>query len=124
MPYSILRLLPPPPLSVPVEGLQFFETGSRAWWLQDACLRALKGQAAEPADLPRRELLRAPVLLSTRGETLDLSRIHARAARGRLAVSKKVAAEKPSAPDAVWLASFRDERFLNEWIPKDKWDIY
>lgn len=122
LPRFILRRLPPPP-AIPQDGLKFAVTGARAWWLQDACRRALKGQAAEPeAPLPR-ELWGAPVLLSTKGETLSLALIHSRLSGGRLAVSKKVSAENLPAPDAVWLASFRDERFLNEWIPKNRWDL-
>lgn len=37
-------------------------------------------------------------------------------------VSDRVPFESRPAAKAVWLASFRDERFLNEWIPKGDWD--
>lgn len=124
VPPPFLRRLFRPRPGTPREGYKFYSTGSRAWWLQDACRRTLTGRHAVPDDPVLRALWEAPVLLSAhRGALLSLDSIHRRLANGRLAVTKRVVAEDAGIPDAVWLASFRDERFLNEWIPEDQWDL-
>ena len=125
-------LLPPflrglfrPPAKIPAEGFKFYRTGSRAWWLQDACRRVLKGHTRAPDNPVLLALWEAPVLLSARrGALLSLDSIHRRLVKGRLAVSKRVIADNPNIKDVVWLASFRDERFLNEWVPRANWDLF
>lgn len=108
------------PVSPIVERL--YDEGFRYWWLQDACRRVLKGRETAPQTPWHRALWEAPVMLSCAGKPLSLADLHARRSGGRMTVSRSTAAEYPAAAKAVWLASFRDEDFLNEWFPKTIWD--
>lgn len=108
-----------PPLTPAQQRL--YDDGFRYWWLQDACRRVLKGLNTAPEVPWLRTLWEAPVMLSCEGELLGLADLHRRWIKGMIKVSRSVAAERISAGKAVWLASARDERFLNEWIPKDDW---
>lgn len=119
---DLVRGLFPPSKALTPAALRLYETGQRAWWLQDACRRVLKGVNTAPEVPWQRALWEAPVLLSGAGETLGLADLHRRWIKGFINVSRLVPFESRQAAGAVWLASFRDERFLNEWIPKGAWN--
>ncbi|HNW43146.1 MAG TPA: hypothetical protein PKI19_01485 [Elusimicrobiales bacterium] len=116
---SVAKYLPEP--KDPETFSRISRTGPRTWWLQDACRRTLKGRSAAPGEPVLHALWRAPVLLSTKGAALSLSAVHKRAQDGRLAVSRAFEGESFFEEEAVWLSSFRDEAFLNDWIPRGRW---
>lgn len=101
----------------------FKNSCSRAFRLQKACLRNLKGVSTVPPEPALAVLWEAPVLLSTHGAVLSLEKTHLRVKDDRLAVSWQSRSERPGVKDAVWLASEGDRDFLNEWIPAGKWDF-